>query len=102
MNAPLPAIATRVAAVSPAPVVYLHFALFLADGRTLGDETFRLVNFQGKETVSEPFEFQLELHGNTSGSEGVALKFDDVVGRLSAPDDTTMRLRPSFAGLRVC
>lgn len=81
MNAPLPAMATRVAAVSPAPVVYLHFALFLADGRTLADETFRLVSFQGKETVSEPFEFQLELHGNTSGSEGATLKFDDVVGR---------------------
>jgi uncharacterized protein involved in type VI secretion and phage assembly len=81
MSAALPAIATAVSAISPAPVVYLHVALFLAEGRIVGDESFRLVNFQGQESISEHFEFQLELHGNTSPSHGTPLAFDNVVGR---------------------
>lgn len=48
------------------PSVYLHVAIFLGDsGNTiLGDETFRLVSFSGTESISEPFEYQLELHAN--------------------------------------
>lgn len=81
MTAALPAIATAISAITPMPVVYLHVAVFLAGGRTVGDETFRLVSFQGQESISEHFEFDLELHGDTSAENGTPLAFDDVVGR---------------------
>lgn len=81
MSAALPAIATAVRAISPTPVVYLHVALFLAGGHVLSDETFRLVSFQGQESISEPFEFELELHANTSPRHGGTISFDDVVGQ---------------------
>ena len=71
-----------IAAVSsPAPALFLHCAIFLARNRLISDETFRLVSFQGQESVSEPFEYQLELHGNTSVRHGTPLSFDDVIGR---------------------
>lgn len=79
MSAALPAIATTVQALTERPAVFLHFALFLPDGRTLGDETFRLVALQGQESISEPFELQLELHGNTD-VQGQAVDFSAVVG----------------------
>lgn len=69
------------AVANPSPALFLHCALFLARNRLLSDETFRLVSFQGQESVSEPFEYQLELHANTSPRQGTALKFDDVIGR---------------------
>ena len=69
----------------------LHCAVFLADGRILGTETFRLVGFSGRESVSQPFQFQLELHANTdlsgkdpirfSGTQQVSFDFSDVIGR---------------------
>lgn len=62
------------------PAVYLHCAITLADGRILGAETFRLVHLQGQEKISEPFEFQLELHGNTDYDQP-ALRFDELMGR---------------------
>ncbi|MBA3774704.1 MAG: type IV secretion protein Rhs [Ramlibacter sp.] len=81
MSISLPSIATAVGTILPTPVVYLHVALFLGGGRTVGDETFRLVSFQGQENISQPFEFKLELHGNDSTGQGARLAFDDVVGR---------------------
>ena len=80
MNMAVPALATAVGKLTPAPLVYLHVALFLADGRVLSDETFRLVNLQGQESISQNFEFELELHGNTSPNHGAAIAFNDVVG----------------------
>lgn len=76
MNAPLPLSAQTVSIVaeagppSAAPAPYLHVAIFLpamagAPSRILGDETFRLVSFEGQESASELFEFELELHANT-------------------------------------
>lgn len=65
----------------PAPALFLHCALFLARNRLLGDETFRLTSIQGQESISEPFEYQLEVHANTSVRHGQPLKFDDVIGR---------------------
>ncbi|MGE5491915.1 MAG: contractile injection system protein, VgrG/Pvc8 family [Actinomycetota bacterium] len=62
------------------PAVYLHCGITLADGRVLGAETFRLVHLQGQERISEPFEFQLELHGNTDYSQP-PLRFDALMGR---------------------
>jgi type VI secretion system secreted protein VgrG len=66
---------------NPSPELFLHCALFLARNRLVGGETFRLVSFQGQESVSEPFEYQLELHANTSPQRGTPLRFDDVIGR---------------------
>lgn len=65
----------------PRPALFLHCAIFLRDQRIVSDETFRLISFDGQESVSEPFEFQLELHGNTSRSQTYSYHFDDVVGR---------------------
>ncbi len=62
------------------PAVYLHCAITLASGRVLGAETFRLVRIQGQEKISEPFEFQLELHGNTDYRQP-PLSFDALMGR---------------------
>ncbi|HZX31766.1 MAG TPA: contractile injection system protein, VgrG/Pvc8 family [Rhodocyclaceae bacterium] len=62
------------------PAVYLHCGITLADNRVLGAETFRLVHIQGQERISEPFEFQLELHGNTDYSQP-PLRFDALMGR---------------------
>ncbi|HVK94128.1 MAG TPA: contractile injection system protein, VgrG/Pvc8 family [Noviherbaspirillum sp.] len=73
---------SAIAAVSdPSPALFLHCGIFAAGNRLISDETFRLVSFQGQESVSEPFEYQLELHGNTSPRHGTPLKFDDVIGR---------------------
>ncbi|MBL8511336.1 MAG: hypothetical protein JNM52_06790, partial [Betaproteobacteria bacterium] len=49
--------------------LYLSFSITLAGGKIVGDDLFRLVSFEGQESVSEPYEFQLELHGNTEPSE---------------------------------
>lgn len=80
MTAALPAIATAVAALQRPTLVYLHVAMFLANGQVLGDETFRLVAFQGQEGISEPFEYDLELHGNSS-PQGQAIAFDAILGQ---------------------
>ncbi|WP_338847063.1 contractile injection system protein, VgrG/Pvc8 family [Massilia sp. W12] len=66
---------------APAPALYLHCAFFTADEQIIGDETFRLVSFEGQESVSELFEFQLELHGNTDLQNGAPYCFNDFIGR---------------------
>jgi type VI secretion system secreted protein VgrG len=63
------------------PLLFLHCAIALAGNQWLGDETFRLLSFEGQESVSEPFDYQLQLHGNTSPRHGRALSFDAVIGR---------------------
>jgi uncharacterized protein involved in type VI secretion and phage assembly len=65
----------------PSPAMFLHCALFLARNRLLGAEAFRAVSFEGQESVSEPFEYQLELHANTRQKAIDALKFEDLIGR---------------------
>lgn len=60
--------------------LYLHLAIFLDNRDIVGDETFRLVGFTGSESVSEPFEFALELHGN-DGVAGRKLLFDQLIGQ---------------------
>jgi len=66
---------------NPPPVLYLHCGIFLAGNKIIGDEMFRLVEFKGKESVSEPFEFELELHANTAPQSGQPLNFSQVIGR---------------------
>lgn len=80
MSQSLPAVATAVSDLPPPTVVFLHLAVFLADDSVLGDETFRLVAFQGQENLSEPFEYDLELHGNSS-AHGRRLAFSQILGR---------------------
>jgi hypothetical protein len=63
------------------PLLYLHCAISLAGNQWLGDETFRLLSFEGEENVSEPFDYQLQLRGNTSPGQGRVLNFDSVIGR---------------------
>jgi type VI secretion system secreted protein VgrG len=65
----------------PEPVVFLHCAIFLKRNTILGAETFRLQSFQGQENVSELFEFQLELNGNTQEKGALSFGFDEIVGR---------------------
>lgn len=73
---------SRIADV-PQPALYLHFTLFLADEQhtELSDETFRLVQVEGQEGVSTPFEFTLTLHGNTENPAPKLLVFKDLLGR---------------------
>ncbi|TJZ63652.1 contractile injection system protein, VgrG/Pvc8 family [Chitiniphilus eburneus] len=72
---------------------YLHCAVFLpGNNNFIGDETFRLTSFSGQEGVSEPFDFQLELHADTHSDSDVpkqaqfvgqtrSLRFADLIGR---------------------
>lgn len=63
------------------PLLFLHCAIALAGNQWLGDETFRLLSFEGQESVSEPFDYQLQLRGNSSPRHGRPLNFDAVIGR---------------------
>ncbi|HKQ30698.1 MAG TPA: phage late control D family protein [Burkholderiales bacterium] len=74
---------TQIAPVNKpdSPELFLHCAIFLIGDRVLSDETFRLVALQGEESVSEPFEFQLTLHGNSEMPQKNAIRFSDIIGR---------------------
>jgi uncharacterized protein involved in type VI secretion and phage assembly len=77
-----PAGYTDIAALAePTPARKMVQCRKLAGGRRLGDETFRLVRFSGQDGASELFEYQLELHGNTSVRHGAALEYEDLIGR---------------------
>lgn len=69
-------------AVTPVkdPRFGLHVAIFLADGKTIDDSQLRLVQCSGQERISESFDFELELHGNTDASQ-VPVSFDALLGR---------------------
>lgn len=63
------------------PRVFLHVAIWLADGRVVDSELFRLVGFQGHDSVSSPFEYQLQLHANTDPAASERIGFEDIIGR---------------------
>ncbi|MBB6183242.1 contractile injection system protein, VgrG/Pvc8 family [Oleiagrimonas soli] len=63
------------------PLLWLHCAITLPGNRWYGDETFRLIDFKGQESISEPFDYQLELRASTSPSGAVEIDFDQVIGR---------------------
>lgn len=81
MNAPVGLATTSIQAVAQGSRLGLHVAIFLGPNQTLGDEHLRLVSFNGEESVSQPFEFELELHGDTADRKLASLRFDDVIGR---------------------
>ena len=59
----------------------LHVAVFMPGDKVLGNETFRLVSFQGQESMSDLFEYNLELHGNTENASGARIDFSVILGR---------------------
>lgn len=61
--------------------LFTHVAIWLADGRVLGREHLRLESIQGREGVSQSFEFQLELRANTNPDDGDPLDFDQIIAR---------------------
>ncbi|MFO6419202.1 contractile injection system protein, VgrG/Pvc8 family [Hylemonella sp. W303a] len=99
MNAPLPIGTAPIVPVldssGEGPALFLHVAIFLADknNTVLSDSLFRVVSVQGQESVSEPFEFKLELHANDQWEQSDAIytannfstqggwTFDAVLGR---------------------
>jgi Uncharacterized protein conserved in bacteria len=82
-----------------APLLFLHCAISLAGNQWLGDETFRLLSFEGQEVVSEPFDYQLQLRGNTSPQHGRPLSFEAVIGRpvTVGINDPSVREQPDAA-----
>lgn len=81
MNAPHDPIATtRVASVEQ-PLLYQFCRIEMPQGRVLGEESFRLVAFQGHENVSDLFEFQLELHGNSRQDDAPIIDIAQLIGR---------------------
>lgn len=80
MNAgPVSVTATAIEPVDQ-PLLYQHCRIEMPGGRVIGEDLLRLVRFQGQENVSDLFEYQLELHGN-SDAEGASIVLSEVIGR---------------------
>lgn len=84
---------------SSSPLLFLHCGIFLAGNQWLSDETLRLLSFEGQESVSEPFDYTLQLRGNTSPNHGRVLNFDAVIGRpvTVGINDPTLHDKPDAA-----
>jgi type VI secretion system secreted protein VgrG len=83
--------------------LHQHVAIFLADGRVLSDETFRLVHIEGQEQINQPFEFRLELHANTQDkSRAPLITFDQLLSRpvTACIDLPTPGVTPDKGGVR--
>lgn len=61
------------------PDRYLHVAFFNRDDSVLTERKFRLAGVSGRESVSQPFEFELELRADTV-SDGGDLSVSDFLG----------------------
>ena len=76
---------TQIEAVAHAPF-YLRCSIFVRDPKNpnkptvIREDTFRLVELNGKESVSTPFEFELTLHANTESTVTQTLVFKDLLG----------------------
>jgi uncharacterized protein involved in type VI secretion and phage assembly len=82
MNLPLDPIASSAVALVEQPKLFQGCRIEMPGGKVLGDSALRLVQFHGQESVSEPFEYQLELHGDTTASGGAeSLAFSQIIGR---------------------
>lgn len=80
MNAPIEsAVATRIA-LRDQPLLFQHCRIEMPHGAVVGENVFRLVSFQGQESVSDLFEYQLELHGDTDPA-GETIDFSQIIGR---------------------
>lgn len=67
------------------PLLYQHCRIAMPQGQVLGENAFSLERFQGQESASDLFEYQLELHGDTATGDAAAdaatLDFATVIGR---------------------
>lgn len=82
MNLPLDPIAGTAVELIEQPLLYQHCRIEMQGGSILGESAFRLVHFQGQETVSDLFEYQLELHGDTvKTGKGTPVVFSQIIGR---------------------
>ena len=83
MNLPLDPIDGSAVELLEQPLLFQHCRIDMPQGQTLGEDALRLVNFQGQESVSDLFEYQLELHGNTTktGAGHQPLVFSKIIGR---------------------
>ena len=62
---------THRADTPPAPRCSLDFYIELDDGTIIDDQTLRLQNFSGQESLSQMFDFNLELRANSFFSSGI-------------------------------
>ena len=65
--------------------LHLHFAIQLPNNQWVDDQLLKLVNFSGNDSISDHFQYQLELHGNSDpakeSSPNVSLRFEELIGR---------------------
>ena len=71
---------TDIAPIDDQPLLYQFCRIVMPGNKVLGEDMFRLVHFQGQDGVSELFEYQLELHGD-SDPTGVSIDFSTIIGR---------------------
>jgi uncharacterized protein involved in type VI secretion and phage assembly len=82
MNLPLDPIDASAVDLVEQNRIYQQCRIEMQHGKILGDSAFRLVRFQGQESVSDLFEYQLELHGDTVEKDGgIPLVFSQIIGR---------------------
>ena len=92
MNLPLDPIDASEVELVEQPLLFQYCRIEMPQGQFLGENALRLVNFQGQESVSDLFEYQLELHGDTveaartntaAAKTGTAtpLVFSQIIGR---------------------
>lgn len=80
MNLFDPTLAASAVTAVEQPLLFQHFRIDMAQGKVLGEDALRLERLQGQESVSDLFEYQLEVHGDTDDS-GVQLEYHKIIGR---------------------
>lgn len=81
MSTPLEPMSQTALASYPDNNLFLHVAIWADGAAPIGPDLFRMVSFQGQEGISQPFEYQLELHANTDPQQGMTLQFDQLIGK---------------------
>ena len=84
MNLPLDPINASAVELIEQPLLFQYCRIEMPQGQFLGENALLLTHFQGQESVSDLFEYQLELHGDTvDASTGAAtpLVFSQIIGR---------------------
>ena len=83
MNLPLDPIDGSAVELVEQPLLFQHCRIDMPQGQILGEDALRLVNFQGQESASDLFEYQLELHGDTAATRAGTkpLVFSQIIGR---------------------
>ena len=65
--------------------LYLHFAIQRPNAEWMGDELLKLVNLSGSDAISDHFQYQLELRGNSDpayqNTPNIELLFEALMGQ---------------------